>query len=35
LGGDYASTAEVVREALRGWKMKRALQLQELAESEV
>jgi Arc/MetJ-type ribon-helix-helix transcriptional regulator len=34
LGGDYASTAEVVREALRDWKMKRALQLQELAESE-
>lgn len=30
-GGDYASTSEVVREALREWKMKRALQLQELA----
>jgi antitoxin ParD1/3/4 len=30
-GGDYASTSEVVREALRDWKMKRALQLQELA----
>lgn len=29
--GDYASTSEVVREALRDWKMKRALQLQELA----
>jgi antitoxin ParD1/3/4 len=29
-GGDYASTSEVVREALRDWKMKRALQLQEL-----
>ncbi|WP_114911780.1 ribbon-helix-helix domain-containing protein [Acidibrevibacterium fodinaquatile] len=30
-GGDYASTSEVVREAVRDWKMKRALQLQELA----
>lgn len=30
-GGDYASTSEVVREALRDWKVKRALQLQELA----
>jgi len=29
-GGDYASSSEVVREALRDWKMKRALQLQEL-----
>ena len=29
--GDYASTSEVVREALRDWKTKRALQLQELA----
>ena len=29
-GGDYASTSEVVREALRDWKTKRALQLQEL-----
>ena len=29
-GGDYASTSEVVREALRDWKMKRALQLREL-----
>ena len=28
--GDYASTSEVVREALRDWKLKRALQLQEL-----
>jgi antitoxin ParD1/3/4 len=28
--GDYASVSEVVREALRDWKMKRALQLQEL-----
>jgi antitoxin ParD1/3/4 len=30
-GGDYASSSEVVREALRDWKMKRALQLEELA----
>lgn len=30
-GGEYASSSEVVREALRDWKMKRALQLQELA----
>jgi antitoxin ParD1/3/4 len=30
-GGDYASASEVVREALRDWKRKRALQLQELA----
>jgi antitoxin ParD1/3/4 len=29
--GDYASSSEVVREALRDWKMKRALQLQQLA----
>ena len=29
-GGDYASSSEVVREALRDWKVKRALQLQEL-----
>jgi antitoxin ParD1/3/4 len=29
-GGDYASTSEVVREALRDWKMKRALQLKEM-----
>jgi antitoxin ParD1/3/4 len=28
--GDYASNSEVVREALRDWKMKRALQLKEL-----
>ncbi|MCA7118397.1 MAG: ribbon-helix-helix protein, CopG family [Acidibrevibacterium sp.] len=33
-GGDYASTSEVVREAVRDWKMKRALQLQELAALE-
>ena len=30
-GGDYASSSEVVREALRDWKMKRALQMSELA----
>jgi len=30
-GGDYASVSEVVREALRDWKRKRALQSQELA----
>ena len=34
-GGDYASSSEVVREALRDWKMKRALQLQELAALKV
>jgi antitoxin ParD1/3/4 len=28
--GDYASTSEVVREALRDWKAKRALKLYEL-----
>ena len=30
-GGDYASSSEVVREALRDWKAKRALRLHELA----
>ena len=29
--GDYASTSEVVRAALRDWRMKRALQVEELA----
>jgi antitoxin ParD1/3/4 len=29
--GDYASTSEVVRAALRDWKVKRALQIEELA----
>jgi len=29
--GDYASTSEVVRDALRQWKMKRAIQIQEMA----
>ena len=33
--GDYASNSEVVREALRDWKTKRALQLQELAALQV
>ena len=33
--GDYASTSEVVRAALRDWKMKRALQLEELAALKV
>ena len=28
--GDYASTSEVVREAIRDWKAKRGLQLREL-----
>ena len=30
-GGDYASTSEVVREALREWKLRRAVQAQEFA----
>jgi antitoxin ParD1/3/4 len=30
-GGDYASTSEAVREAVRDWRMKRLLQVQELA----
>lgn len=29
-GGDYASNSEVVREALRDWKMKRALRLKDM-----
>ena len=29
--GDYASTSEVVRDALREWKTRRAIQLQEIA----
>jgi antitoxin ParD1/3/4 len=28
--GDYASTSEVVREALRDWKVKRAIQHEEI-----
>lgn len=31
-GGDYASSSEVIREALRDWKVKRELRLGELAE---
>jgi putative addiction module CopG family antidote len=31
--GDYASSSEVIREALRDWKMKRELRLAQLAES--
>ncbi len=31
-GGDYASTSEVIREALRDWKMKREVQLHKLAQ---
>jgi antitoxin ParD1/3/4 len=31
VGGDYASSSEVVREALRDWKTKRALHLHDLA----
>ena len=30
-GGDYASTSEVVRDALHDWQARRALQLRELA----
>ncbi|MBM4128252.1 MAG: ribbon-helix-helix protein, CopG family [Nitrospira sp.] len=30
-GGDYASTSEVVREALREWKLRRVVQSQKLA----
>ncbi len=30
--GDYASSSEVIREALRDWKRKRALQDQEINE---
>ena len=30
--GDYASHSEIVREALRDWKLKRALQQQEVEE---
>jgi antitoxin ParD1/3/4 len=29
--GDYASTSEVIREALRDWKMRRELQAQKFA----
>jgi antitoxin ParD1/3/4 len=30
--GDYASTSEVIREALRDWKLKREVRLRQLAE---
>lgn len=30
--GDYASASEVVRDALRAWKLKRALEEQQVAE---
>lgn len=30
-GGDYASTSEVIREAMREWKLRRAVQSQEFA----
>ncbi len=30
--GEYASTSEVIREALRDWKLKRELRLRQLAE---
>jgi len=30
-GGGYASSSEVIREAMRDWKVKRALQIQEFA----
>jgi antitoxin ParD1/3/4 len=30
-GGDYASTSEVMREAIRDWKIKRTVQQEELA----
>src|ERR1700693_912719 len=29
--GDYASTSEVIREAVRDWKMKRGIRVQEFA----
>jgi antitoxin ParD1/3/4 len=34
-GGDYASSSEVIREALRDWKMKRQLRLGQLAELKI
>ena len=30
--GDYASSSEVIREALRDWKLKRELRMQKIAE---
>ena len=32
ISGDYASTSEVIREALRDWKQKRLIQLQNIDE---
>ncbi len=32
ISGDYASTSEVIREALRDWKQKRFIQLQNIDE---
>jgi antitoxin ParD1/3/4 len=34
-GGDYASSSEVIREALRDWKMKRELRIAQLVELKV
>ena len=31
-GGDYASSSEVIREALRDWRLKRELRSRQLAE---
>jgi antitoxin ParD1/3/4 len=31
-GGDYASTSEVIRDALRDWKLKRELRMRQFAE---
>jgi antitoxin ParD1/3/4 len=31
-GGDYASSSEVIREALRDWKLKRELRMHQIAE---
>lgn len=33
--GDYASSSEVVREALRDWRMKRALRLKEIEALQI
>ncbi|MGB7180591.1 MAG: ribbon-helix-helix protein, CopG family [Burkholderiaceae bacterium] len=30
-GGDYASSSEVIREALREWRIRRTVQVEELA----
>ena len=32
ISGDYVSTSEVIREALRDWKQKRLIQLQNIDE---